>query len=657
MTISTTESRISYNGNGVTTIFSFPYKFLANGDLVVVEVSAAGVETVKTLTTHYTLTGVGNDAGGTVTMLVAPASGVTLVIYRETAITQEVDYISGDAFPAETHEGALDRLTVILQEMNSKVSRAIKVPVGDPSTYSTTFPAAADRKDLFPVFDLTTGELEISSITQTQVASAVAAAYAAGSTADAVTFLQEGTGATSRSVQAKLRESVSVMDFGAVGDGVTDDSAAIQAAIDAVGAGGRVFFPAGTYGISSPINMKTQRNLVGVGASGSIIKALATYAPSVPTITASTYSPVMSFAPMLYNSSSIDFWSIKGIELDGNNQDCYGLYLCENYHGSVEDVLIYRTNKRPYTNIRGQSVVHKTVTAYDCNDGVLSYDTTGLIWLNCGFERLAGNWNYDQRQPSSYSKGGVSLDNCWFESASGAAPVEGFLRMSGRRNRANIHAAFHTTATTERVLELNDTTSSLVTDGITMGAAPCLGADIWLNNSTGAMLLKANTDADHNIIDGFFTAANVNDDGTANTWDVNGSLATPVQNITGRFQVRYGDTGSGIPITATSFVLDADHNAGTPIIRLLGSTGNTIDLNSGKLRFTSALGQDYVATTGGFSWTGASYTMAGASGATGYTKPLYLGSYALWVDSTGDLRIKSGVPASDTDGTVVGTQT
>jgi hypothetical protein len=43
MTISTTTSRISYNGNGVTTVFSFPYRFLTNGDLVVLSVSAAGV--------------------------------------------------------------------------------------------------------------------------------------------------------------------------------------------------------------------------------------------------------------------------------------------------------------------------------------------------------------------------------------------------------------------------------------------------------------------------------------------------------------------------------------------------------------------------------------------------------------------------------------
>lgn len=57
----------------------------------------------------------------------------------------------------------------------------------------------------------------------------------------------------STTVQAKLRETVSVKDFGAVGDGVTDDTAAIQAAIDADA--GNVFFPVGVYRTTAPINM------------------------------------------------------------------------------------------------------------------------------------------------------------------------------------------------------------------------------------------------------------------------------------------------------------------------------------------------------------------------------------------------------------------
>jgi hypothetical protein len=65
---------------------------------------------------------------------------------------------------------------------------------------------------------------------------------------DAVTFLPAGTGAVERTAQAKMRESVSVKDFGAVGDGVADDTAAIAAAIIAFPAnGGTLYFPRGTY--------------------------------------------------------------------------------------------------------------------------------------------------------------------------------------------------------------------------------------------------------------------------------------------------------------------------------------------------------------------------------------------------------------------------
>jgi len=172
MTISTTASRISYNGNGVTTVFSFPYRFLANGDIVVVSVSAAGVETVKTLTTDYTVSGAGDDAGGSVTMLVAPASGTRLVIYRDTEVVQETDYITGDAFPAESHERALDRLTMILQEKTpgaAGATRAIQIPIGDPGDVNTVLPPSIARLDKFLVFDATTGSVGVSNVTISQV--------------------------------------------------------------------------------------------------------------------------------------------------------------------------------------------------------------------------------------------------------------------------------------------------------------------------------------------------------------------------------------------------------------------------------------------------------------------------------------------------------
>lgn len=82
-----------------------------------------------------------------------------------------------------------------------------------------------------------------------------------------VGFVQAGAGAVLRTVQSKLRESVSVRDFGAVGDGVADDTAAIQAAIDSGAYEIRV--PYGAYRITSSILIDNKRgfSLVGLGGN------------------------------------------------------------------------------------------------------------------------------------------------------------------------------------------------------------------------------------------------------------------------------------------------------------------------------------------------------------------------------------------------------
>jgi hypothetical protein len=78
-------------------------------------------------------------------------------------------------------------------------------------------------------------------------------------------YAPTGTGAVTTTVQAKLRETVSVKDFGAKGDGVTDDTAAIQAAIDS---GRPVFVPAGTYYLATPLQVENGNVIYGESGRG-----------------------------------------------------------------------------------------------------------------------------------------------------------------------------------------------------------------------------------------------------------------------------------------------------------------------------------------------------------------------------------------------------
>lgn len=92
--------------------------------------------------------------------------------------------------------------------------------------------------------------------------------------ANAVAFIQAGTGAIVRSSQDKLRERVSVKDYGAVGDGSTDDTAEIQAAIDSCIARGiaTLHFPSGNYKISAELSITQPLWLVGEGVKLTIIR-------------------------------------------------------------------------------------------------------------------------------------------------------------------------------------------------------------------------------------------------------------------------------------------------------------------------------------------------------------------------------------------------
>jgi hypothetical protein len=181
MTISSTTTVNQYTGNNSTTAFAYAFKIYADADLKVILTSTAGVETVQTLSTHYTVSGAGDAGGGNVTFTSGntPGTGVLVTILRNTAITQSTDYVANDAFPAALHEDALDRLTVISQHQQDRIDRSIKAPDSEAAGYNMTLPAKASRLGKVLGFNSSTGNPEAvdnGALSNAEVRAAVEAA-------------------------------------------------------------------------------------------------------------------------------------------------------------------------------------------------------------------------------------------------------------------------------------------------------------------------------------------------------------------------------------------------------------------------------------------------------------------------------------------------
>lgn len=116
-----------YIGNGVTTIFNYGFRILDEAHIQVIR-SQADVDTVLTLGGDYTVSGVGDDSGGAVTILVAPSAAQTITFIRSAPFTQEIDLENQGPFFAETVEGALDLAAMRDQQLREVLSRAVVLP-------------------------------------------------------------------------------------------------------------------------------------------------------------------------------------------------------------------------------------------------------------------------------------------------------------------------------------------------------------------------------------------------------------------------------------------------------------------------------------------------------------------------------------------------
>lgn len=137
MTISNTTYRWPYTGDGSTIGFAYNNKIFQDSDL---DVYVDG--SLQTLSTDYTISGAGNESGGTVTFVTAPANGASVVIIRGVPFDQEADLPDGGALPTSSIEDGLDKLTILVQQLQEELSRAPRFNPGTIYDVSLDDPVA-----------------------------------------------------------------------------------------------------------------------------------------------------------------------------------------------------------------------------------------------------------------------------------------------------------------------------------------------------------------------------------------------------------------------------------------------------------------------------------------------------------------------------------
>ena len=135
MTLSTISNKVSYSFSSTSiTAFTIPFFFIENADISAILRDSTDAETTWTLTTDYTVSGAGDESGGTLTAINPLSAGDTLVIKRVEQFTQPSDLPTAGPLPSGTLEEGLDRLTMLAQQLNEVDSRVPQLAA--TSTYS-----------------------------------------------------------------------------------------------------------------------------------------------------------------------------------------------------------------------------------------------------------------------------------------------------------------------------------------------------------------------------------------------------------------------------------------------------------------------------------------------------------------------------------------
>ena len=425
MTVSALVTRNDITATASQTSFTYTFRVLEATDMDVYQNGAL-------LASGYTVNDVGVTTGGTVTLDVGVPVGQIVSLVLAMPLDRTTNYQNSGDFLAGDVNGDFDKIYIGAIQNENEGGRSLRLQDVEPPTAGVdmTLPLKAARLGKYLSFNSVTGAPEVVAGT-------------GGSVTDAslVNYTPAGTGAVVTTVQTKLRESVSVMDFGATGDGVTDDTAAMQAAIDS---GARwINIPVGVYLTSAPIVINSSVTLQGEEFNRSIIKKTTT--------TGGTGSNTMRGGAYVDSWTGDDVIQIRHLDNQyAGNVSIKDLSIQRtSYASGSTGIFAARTRKCNYENVLivGFQYGYKTYDTFlstfhrlevlSCEFGISHLDDGSGIGsgTSCSFESCYVNCNSGTVNPSrGYNIFGLSystLTSCAIDNSNrtdGTAPDAYYLQ-------------------------------------------------------------------------------------------------------------------------------------------------------------------------------------------------------------------------------------
>ncbi len=229
---------VRYVANGEQTLYEYPFPIFASEDM---QVYFDGARQFS----GFDIAQAGETGGGTVTFDMPPPEGIVILIERRLPLERVTDFLEGGDFSAQAINNELDYVTASLQQVNRDLSPMLRYSDHETPA-SVILPSRILRSNKALGFDGDGHPVPVSL---------------EGSMA-APDFTALGIGAATRTSHDKFSDAISVKDFGARGDGLTDDTLSIQKALSAHDS---VYVPPGTYFISDTITVGERQSLRGSG--------------------------------------------------------------------------------------------------------------------------------------------------------------------------------------------------------------------------------------------------------------------------------------------------------------------------------------------------------------------------------------------------------